>query len=1501
MNSLNHIYRTIWSEALGAWIAVSEITKTKGKRSCSSLLRALHIGGVSDEVDDIHSHRFKPIVVALACCFAFNAQANPTGGNVVSGNASFSNSGNTLTVINTPGTIINWQGFSIGANEVTQFVQQNASSTVLNRVVTNNPSVILGTLRSNGQVYLVNANGIMFGAGSTVDVAGLVATSLNLSNADFLAGRQRFTDAAGAKNVSNSGNINAQQGGQIYLIAPNVANNGIITAPNGEILLAAGHSVELVNSNDPNLRVKITSQPGNVTNLGQLIAESGSLGLFGAVVKNSGTISADSATMQGGKIVLKATKRVDAGGTISASGTGGGDVNVLADMNTGTVNVSGTLDASATGSGNGGFIETSAAHVHVSDSAHVTTLAANGNNGTWLIDPVDFTIAATGGDMTGAAVAAALAGGNFSILSSAGATGVNGDIIVNDTVAWSVNQLTLNAFRNILINANLNASGTGSLSLLYGQGSVALGNTSVYNLAPGVQVNLPTGFNFSTQLGSGGTPVSYYVINSLGTMGSTTGTDLQGMTLTGNYVLGSNIDASLTSLDTGWNAAGGFAPIGSSFSVYFSGRFDGLGHTISNLFINRPLTDFVGLFGAAMYSSATVPYVVNNVGLVNANITGRNYVGGLVGYTYYSGIYGAVANSYVSGSTITGAASVGGLVGVSSFGNIINSYVNGGTVAGTGNVGGLVGNNFYSNISKSHVLTAVTGGASNVGGLAGATIGTISDSYVSDGTTITVNAGAMYVGGLAGAFGFGAITNSHYNIDGVLINGGNYVTRGGIYNSQYANWVAGGYVGLNIANYASLTSIGVNSYSINSVQGMQDMLGFADNAAYTFTLAGTVDLSTVSGFYIPYLAADFNGAGFTVSNLNITQPFANSELGLFGHVAVGSTVSNVALLNAIVNGNSWVGALAGWNEGTIVNSNLTGTSSISGSGWTGGLVGENNGSISNSYVSNANVSGGSNVGGLVGYNNGIGSSISNSYASGGMVVGTSRVGGLAGQNRGTIDSSHVSAGVVSGGTGGISVGGLVGEDWNGTISNSYVDTGTVVSGGSNVGGLLGIDGGEGNGILLNNTVTNTSVIGNSSVGGLVGQFSSGFGSAGYVDNNHVVNSLVTGTTYVGGLIGWSAVAVSNSSASGTTVSGTSEVGGLVGRNDVVGAGSTSGTPTFWGGRISNSYVSGGTVSGGGSVGGFAGNNSGDLSNSFVIGTNVTGTGTNANNIGGLAGNNNGTIVNTFASGGTVSGVNNVGGLVGSNDMSGTIAFSYADVAAVTGSSNVGGVVGNNYTPGSITNTFWNSGLAGGNLTFGIGYDFTTFGGLNTGALGQTTTQLMTMSTYAGWNIANTAGAGMTWRIYEGYTGPMLTSFLTALTVTANDATVTSDGTAYSGGNGVTYSIGGAVLSGVPIYGGTSQGAINQGSYVITASGLYSGPLGYDISYVNGALTITAAVVPPVPVVAPPITDPILSRLVDSTQGDDFFGTDEKKRQLMLAAADQQGDLPVVDLPKMVCK
>jgi filamentous hemagglutinin family protein len=128
------------------------------------------------------------LATTLLCLIAGEAAANPTGMQVIAGQVSTVTSGNQLLITNSPGTILNWQSFSIMPGELTRFIQQSAASTVLNRITGQNPSQILGALQSNGKVFLINPNGIIFGAGSRVDVNGLVASSLDMSDADFLAG-----------------------------------------------------------------------------------------------------------------------------------------------------------------------------------------------------------------------------------------------------------------------------------------------------------------------------------------------------------------------------------------------------------------------------------------------------------------------------------------------------------------------------------------------------------------------------------------------------------------------------------------------------------------------------------------------------------------------------------------------------------------------------------------------------------------------------------------------------------------------------------------------------------------------------------------------------------------------------------------------------------------------------------------------------------------------------------------------------------------------------------------------------------------------------------------------------------------------------------------------------------------------------------------------------------------------------------------------------------------
>lgn len=302
--------------------------------------------------------RLSRAALCVAACFGGVAStaAAPTLPKVVAGQATFSQDGNVFSITNTPGTIINWQSFSVNAGEITRFIQQNSDSAVLNRVNGQDPSRILGALQSNGKVYLINPNGVVFGQGARVDVNGLVASTLDMSDADFLAGKKNFIAGPKAGNIRNEGAITTPSGGKVFLVAPNVENSGIISAPNGEVVLAAGRSVQLVDSGNPDLTVVVSAPGDQAINLGQVVANGGRIGIYGALLNQRGVVNANSAVVgQDGRIVLKASREtvLEQGSVTSAVGAGkGGEIQLLGER----VSLAGNAQVDASGAARGGTV-----------------------------------------------------------------------------------------------------------------------------------------------------------------------------------------------------------------------------------------------------------------------------------------------------------------------------------------------------------------------------------------------------------------------------------------------------------------------------------------------------------------------------------------------------------------------------------------------------------------------------------------------------------------------------------------------------------------------------------------------------------------------------------------------------------------------------------------------------------------------------------------------------------------------------------------------------------------------------------------------------------------------------------------------------------------------------------------------------------------------------------------------------------------------------------------
>ncbi|MBE9560594.1 MAG: filamentous hemagglutinin N-terminal domain-containing protein, partial [Proteobacteria bacterium] len=282
-------------------------------------------------------------------------QANPSGATVVHGSASFSQPNvNTLNITNSPGAIINWQQFGINQGELTRFIQQGANSAVLNRIIGQDPSKILGRLSSNGKVYLVNPNGIVFGQGSVVNTAGLIASTLNISNQDFINGNMRFADLKNAAEILNQGFISSSNGGEVVFVAPKITNEGTISVENGSIVLAAGRSVTINSLNYDNIEFEVQAPDNSVVNIGDMITDGGSIGVFAGSIVNKGRVSANAVTVDdAGNIVFVAqTDTVIENGTVTATSETGKGGHIEITGNRVGLFAESTVDASgATGGG----------------------------------------------------------------------------------------------------------------------------------------------------------------------------------------------------------------------------------------------------------------------------------------------------------------------------------------------------------------------------------------------------------------------------------------------------------------------------------------------------------------------------------------------------------------------------------------------------------------------------------------------------------------------------------------------------------------------------------------------------------------------------------------------------------------------------------------------------------------------------------------------------------------------------------------------------------------------------------------------------------------------------------------------------------------------------------------------------------------------------------------------------------------------------------------------
>ncbi|MFY8095857.1 MAG: beta strand repeat-containing protein [Niveispirillum sp.] len=433
---------------------------------------------------DMHSRRRLLAGTALTgatLILAGTAIANPVDPTVVQGTVGFSSSGSVLEVRQgSDRAIIDWRGFDIAAGETTRFVQPGSGSIALNRVTGGQVSSISGSLTANGRIFLINPNGILFGAGSVVDVAGLVATTADIGNDRFMAGDYRFDSAspvAGAT-VANAGSINA---GMVALIAPQVRNSGTIRAELGRVTLGAAQRFTLDLAGDGLISFDAGSavdgakldQAGLVQGASVLLSAATASQVVDNVIDMTGVIQARSVRQEGGDIVLDGgAGSVAVSGTLNADAAGQGDGGTITVLSDRQVRFTGAISARGAGTGRGGDVELSSKG-GLTYRGTTDLTSASGVKGTLLLDPKNIIVAATGGgslsgndsfaenpaaDATIAAadVVAALNGANLVLQA-------NNDISINAKVDASANagsgDLTLRAGRSVRLNADVAVKG----------------------------------------------------------------------------------------------------------------------------------------------------------------------------------------------------------------------------------------------------------------------------------------------------------------------------------------------------------------------------------------------------------------------------------------------------------------------------------------------------------------------------------------------------------------------------------------------------------------------------------------------------------------------------------------------------------------------------------------------------------------------------------------------------------------------------------------------------------------------------------------------------------------------------------------------------------------------------------------------------------------------------------------------------------------------------------
>jgi trimeric autotransporter adhesin len=1175
---MNKVHRIVWSDRRQAWVVAHEAAGTRGKPSSTrkAAMAAAVLALLGGTAGGAAAQAAGPAPHAL-----------PSGGQVVGGVANIGTQGARMEIVQTsPRAAIDWQRFDIGAQAQVHF-QQPAGGAALNRVLGGDASRIFGQLTSTGQVFLVNPAGVMFAPGAQVDVGGLVASSRSISVEDFMAGRLTFEGTSGGA-VVNQGRIRAGNGGLVAFIAARIVNTGSIEAPQGQVLMGAGNHVTL----DLGGPVKIQIEQGALD----------------AQIDQGGAIRAD-----GGLVYLTAraadalaSAAINQTGTIEANtlSTGEkGEIFLMADMAHGRLSVGGSLKA------DGGFIETSAAHVQVREGAQVQT-------GLWVLDPTDITVdAAMAGTLQGQ-----LASGDARVETQAAGSG-NGDIFVNAPITWSSGRtLTLRAHRNVEVNATLDASANlgGRLAVEYGVASVNAGNAALFTVNSPVRLRASGALNgintrvttFSSQLGSNGTPVHHTVITGV--------SDLRNIQSAGQYALGADIDMRFSSPWT---------PIGQTQRRTFSGGLDGLGNTVRNVTITSGSTD-VGLFATT-----------SGAQFQNLRLTSFQYGGGSGFSSRMGALAGSDTNSrfhniFLSEISLDGAdgnifngvgsggSSIGGLLGSatsSQLSAVRGRFVN---IDGSRSLGGLVGfadGAVFNNVEVIEAKITITGAApgmsSSVGGIAGwytgnAGAAVMSGAHARDVEIETADRGLSNgnIGGLVGA-AIG-VTIRESSASGT-IEASNYT---GARSAMEAYGGVGGLVGRlqqsALSNAYSTASVSLAGNQSGTLSGLGGLVGQSSQStirnawssgAVTHTLTGTA-ANAVGGFL------GHNGGTTTLESTFWDN--ATSGIDARGIGSLTSSVGTVTGANPrrLQSGSTTLTpyraeGFTGFDFRTVwFNAEGDGSRPFLRSEWSSSIAHPHHLQLM-AMRPDARYTLANDIGmrDALADRSGMwrpASSVTSRFQGSFVPIGNANrpfTGSLDGRSRFIDDLWVVGSGAI----------GLFGVTRNATIQDLGLSGGRIQ--GDGITGILA--GSLGSGTRVDRVTANVTVRGGSRTGGLVGHNE---GSISRSSSAGIVEASGTGFNAYGGLVGENDGTIAQSFSTGQ-VTGGSNVGGLVGLNDAT---------------IDNSFSTG-RVDGRARVGGLVGLNSSGARVQFAYSTGRVAA--QEASVGGLIGFNVGgsTVENSF--------------------------------------------------------------------------------------------------------------------------------------------------------------------------------------------------------------------------------------------------------------------------------